>query len=589
MMRALLLSFLVMLAFVPATAQDRQFSVVGLQPGDASYGERILAFDSDVTIHTDSSMTVVETIRIRSEGNSIKRGIIREFPTTYKDDRGDTVEVDFNLVSVTRDGQKEPYQVDAVSNGLEIRIGDPDVTLRDGEHTYVITYKTAYQLGYFPEGDELYWNVTGTGWVFPIDLATATIRLPQGGKATRMAVYTGRQGSTDQNATIAEEQPGIVKARTNRPLGSYEGLTVIVQFPKGLVQEPGGASLFWRWLTSNLAALIGLVGALLAGLYMYSSWKKWGKDPERGTIIPLFEPPGRMEPAEARFLAEMGFDNKIFAAAIMNMAVKGAVTIEEDPGWFNKTFKLVRTGQGAEALSPIERAAYDQLFMLGDDIELKQANWQRIKAASEAMKSGLQIAHTGKSFHENTGTIAMGLGILALAGVGVWLTANDGLATWIGGGALVLGAIAVFALIQIMKAPTVAGQALRDQIDGFRMFLDTAEKERWEVLNPPDMTPQIYEKYLPFALALDVDHTWSETFEREMRIKEPNTDYNYRPRWYSGRNFSGIGAGALSNSIATAMTSAIASSSSPPGKKSGFSSGGGFSGGGGGGGGGRGW
>ena len=116
----------------------------------------------------------------------------------------------------------------------------------------------------------------------------------------------------------------------------------------------------------------------------------------------------------------------------------------------------------------------------------------------------------------------------------------------------------------LMKAPTREGQDLRDRVDGFRMFLDTAEKERWEVLNPPQMTPQLFEKYLPYALALGVDHTWSETFEREMRIQYPNENgYSYHPNWYSGRSFSGIGAGSLTRSLSTAMTSAISSSSSP--------------------------
>jgi uncharacterized membrane protein YgcG len=586
-MRALF-AFLLLLT-ATSFAQDTQFSVTGLAADRTSVGERILSFDSDVTINLDSSMRVIETIRIRSEGDSIKRGIIREFPTKYRDNRGDTVEVAFDLVSVTRDGNTETAQVDSVSNGVEIRIGDPDVLLTDGVHTYVITYDTNFQLGYFPEGDELYWNVTGNGWIFPIDLATATIRIPGGASSTRLDVWTGRDGSTAKNATIKETAPGVVTARTTAPLGSYAGMTIAVQWPKGIVQEPGGGAYLWRWLLSNVAALFGLASLAASGGLMVWAWRKWGRDPERGTIIPLFEPPDGIEPAEARFLGEMGFDNKIFAAAIVNMGVKGAVVIEEDPGWFSKTFKLKRTAEGSAALSPIERAAYDQLFLLGDEIELKQANWQRIKAAVDAMTGSLKIRHVGKSFHENSGAIFGGFGILALGGVLIWATADGGLAPWIGGGAVAAGVLVVGLFIQLMKAPTVEGQAMRDRIDGFRMFLDTAEKERWEVLNPPEMTPQLFEKYLPYALALDVDHTWSETFEREMRIKEPGDTYAYRPRWYSGRNFSGIGAGALSSSIASAMTSAISASSSPPGKKSGFGGGGGFSGGGGGGGGGRGW
>ncbi|BCW88473.1 hypothetical protein sos41_16130 [Alphaproteobacteria bacterium SO-S41] len=550
--------------------------------------ERIRSFDSDITVNKDSSLTIAETITVNVEGIDIRRGIIREFPTRYQDERGDDVDVGFEVVSVKRDGRDEPWQVDQVSNGVEVRIGDPDVLLNDGIHTYVITYRTTFQLGYFPEGDQLFFNVTGNGWVFPIDKASATVRLPAGARTTRLAVYTGAFKSKDTDATIAETSPGVVVARTTQKLGSHEGLTVVVEWPTGFVDKPSSGAVAWRWLTDNISALFGLIGLLGSGSFLYWAWTKWGRDPPRGTIIPLFSPPDNMEPAEARFLHDMGYDNKIFAAAIVSMAVKGAVKIAEDPGWFSKTFKLQRTGAGAELLSPMERAAYDQLFQGSDEIELEQKNWQRIKAANDSVKARLQLAHVGKNFTENTGSVFGGIGILILAGLGIWATAGNGIAPFVGGAAIAAGVVLAILFANWMKAPTVAGQAMRDRIDGFRMFLDTAEKERWEVLNPPDMTPQLFEKYLPYALALDVDHTWSQTFEREMRIHDPSGSYSYQPNWYSGRNFGGIGAGALSHSISNAMSSAISSSSSPPGKSSGFG-GGGFSGGGGGGGGGRGW
>ena len=554
-------------------------------------GERILSFDSDVTIHKDASITVVETIRVRSEGRDIRRGIIREFPTRYENENGDKINVGFELISATRDGGPERFQVDDVSNGVEIRLGDPDVMLTPGEHVYTLTYRTTFQLGFFEAGDELYWNVTGLGWVFPIDKATATIRLPEGARPTGLRLWTGGYGSTASNGVIEETAPGVVVARANVPLGPREGLTIAVQWPKGVVQEPGAADYFMRWLGGNMSALFGL-GGLAAGMgYLLYAWRRWGKDPAPGTVIPLFEPPDGMEPADARFLTQMGYDNKIFAAAIVNMAVKGAVTIEEDPGWFSKTFTLRRTGEAEDALSPAESHAFAALFSESDEIELKQANWERIKEANDALSGNLRDRHVGAAYKENYGPVIMTLGILALGGVAVFFTARGNLATGIGAGALGLGAVVSMFFFNLMKKPTAEGQSLRDRIGGFRMFLDTAEKERWEVLNPPQMTPQLFEKYLPFALALGVDHTWSQTFEREMRVSEPGRagEYHYSPRWYRGRDFAGVGAGGLVNTISNAMTGAISSSATPPGKSSGFSGRGGFSGGGGGGGGGRGW
>ena len=57
-------------------------------------------------------------------------------------------------------------------------LGDANVGLNPGEHTYSLRYRSDRQIGFFASRDELYWNVTGNGWAFPIDSASATVRLP---------------------------------------------------------------------------------------------------------------------------------------------------------------------------------------------------------------------------------------------------------------------------------------------------------------------------------------------------------------------------------------------------------------------------
>jgi hypothetical protein len=88
------------------------------------------------------------------------------------------VQVGFDVVDIQRDGRAEPWSTTYVSNGVSIRIGDKDVFLDDGDHTYQITYRTTRQIGFFQDFDELYWNATGNGWTFPIEHAQAIIRLP---------------------------------------------------------------------------------------------------------------------------------------------------------------------------------------------------------------------------------------------------------------------------------------------------------------------------------------------------------------------------------------------------------------------------
>ena len=136
----------------------------------------------------------------------------------------------------------------------------------------------------------------------------------------------------------------------------------------------------------------------------------------------------------------------------------------------------------------------------------------------------------------------------------------------------------------LLKAPTLRGRELLDRIEGFKMYLATAEKDRLNLLIPPvEKKPELFEKYLPYALALDVEQEWAEQFA-EMISRARTTRDAYRPGWYSGSSFAALGAGAFASSIGSSLSGAISSSSAAPG-----SNGGGGGSGGGGGGGGGGW
>ena len=158
------------------------------------------------------------------------------------------------------------------------------------------------------------------------------------------------------------------------------------------------------------------------------------------------------------------------------------------------------------------------------------------------------------------------------------------------------GAVVVFIVIgvvnalfhQLMKAPTLLGRKIMDQLEGFKLYLSVAEKDRLNLANPPKETPELFEKYLPYALALDVEQKWSERFASVLAAAQAGDGGTYHPMWYHGTSWSRLGAGGFANSLGSSFNSAISSSATAPGSSSG-SGGGGFSGGGGGGGGGGGW
>ncbi len=610
--------------------------------------ERITHFDSLITVENDGDLLVTETISVIAEGQQIKRGIYRDFPTKYTTDNGRKLIVGFELIEVKRDGKPEPHHITEQSNGVRIYIGDKNTYLEAGPYSYTITYRTNRQIGFFLDYDELYWNVTGNGWAFPIVKATATVHLPEGASILQHSVYTGPQGSKLSDGHATEQFSNRISFETTVPLAPKNGLTIAVSWPKGIVQEPDSVDNALFFIGDHLAEMAGLAGVLVLLLYYSVAWAGVGKDPDAGAVIPRFEPPPDFTPAASRFVMKMGFDNKAFTSAIVNMAVKNQLKIDDKEG----TFTLRKTNNGnQQPLSSGEARIMKQLFSRSDTIELKQSNHKRLRKAISAMKESIQTDFETMHFKRNSIYLLPGAAITLIIIVFIIITAQEKIAAvfmtvWLsfwtmgcyglflkvyngwkvafsqGAGILrkvgalfttlfavpfligliagnvflamttsVGSIVALFSALLIhiifyhlLKAPTVQGRRIMDQLEGFKMYLSVAEKERLNLFNSPQKTPELYEKFLPWALALEVEQQWSEQFSEI--LEKASREENYSPSWYhSSRPFT---SASLASSLGPSLSSTISSSSRSPGSSSG-SSGGGSSGGGGGGGGGGGW
>ena len=134
-----------------------------------------------------------------------------------------------------------------------------------------------------------------------------------------------------------------------------------------------------------------------------------------------------------------------------------------------------------------------------------------------------------------------------------------------------------------------------DQIEGFRQYLSVAEEDRLEHLNPPKKTPELFEKFLPYAIAVDCENTWAQRFAGVLAAAGVGAAVS---SWYSGDRMSTDSITSFTDRLGSTLPSTISSAATPPGSSGGGggsdfgssgSSGGGSSGGGGGGGGGSGW
>ncbi len=544
--------------------------------------ERINRFDVDIDVQTNGDIIVNEALTVTSEGNQIRRGILRLLPRYYSDD-GAKLPYAYRILSVTRDGAREPYATSTMDNALEVRIGDADVFLQNGQHIYEIRYRVKNQVRYFPTHDEVYWNATGNYWDFPIDAATATVTFPAGARFTDYQAYTGGLGESGSDYT--DNMTGSTLAfSTTRTLRSGEGLTVAVGVEKGLIDPPSSADQTRRWWQRNgslailLASLLGVFG------FSWRNFNKVGRDPVKGPVFPRYEPPAGYSPAAVHHIYYRSLSgHKALIATLMNLAIKGHLTIEAGK---KKETTLTRTPDAEKPvrLTPEDLKLETGLFRYdtAQTLTFGKTYDAKFTAAYMAFRAALSRAYGSAYFKWNAlytvmaVVLTIGAVILAITQATIW-------SWWHTATILALAALNGW-FMYLMPAPTRKGQAVRTEIEGFKLYMETAEKLQLNAVEvgseaPPPMTTERYETFLPYAVALGVEKPWTKHFERLI----PEEAAAYNPGWtnMSSGGFRNIGemTSGMVNTMSSGVSSAMPQSSSSSGSGGGGSSGGGGGGG----------
>lgn len=614
-----------------------------------SANEEIHSYHSDISVQQNGDIHVIETIQVQAENKQIRRGIYRDFPTIYKDQLGAVTRVGFKILSVKRDGVAEPFHTKNVSNGIRIYIGSSNIILTPGSYQYQIEYQTDRQIGFFDDYDELYWNVTGNGWNFPILMASANVTLPQQTNSPQIQLtgYTGRSGSKDQFLTHHPIDSQNFYFETTQPLNKREGLTIAINWPKGIVHEPNAEQKRAHFIEDNKHSLIAVTAVFSLLIFYFLVWLKVGKDPDKGVIHPLYQAPDGFSPASTRLISKMSYDNSCFTAAIVNMTINGLISIDKDS---SDDFIISKLKHKPSKLAAGEAVILQELFKSSEQITLTKSEHSRISKAIREHEVSLREDYEKQHFMTNKkyfvpgillsiaaiiyaitkipdeeiliSTIFIGIFslipfmviglsfrrylkkrktmsfikmIVQIASLGIFFfIASDIItamleqltsASW----PIVISLYLLIAINvlfeQWLKAPTLAGRKLLDKIEGFKLYLEVAEEDELKLSGQPEFNSDIYQAFLPYAIALGVDHAWSQKLERAIASGTVQPDFH--PTGFHHHN-SYHGFTGFSDSLSGSLDSAISSSSVAPGSSSG-SSGGGSSGGGGGGGGGGGW
>lgn len=376
----------------------------------ARSAEVIRDYRAEIRLEADGWLDVTETITVNAEGDQIKRGIFRDFPLYAENAAGRRIEVDFELLSVDRDGRPEPHHTESVSGGIRIYAGSADVFVARGQHTYVLRYRTARQIRYFEDHDELYWNVTGNGWLFPIQRASATVHLPNGAAPTDTAAFTGAYGDTARNARIGRNGDAIV-FETTRSLAQGEGLTVVVGIPKGIMAAPSSEQTFWWYLRDNAGSMIGVGGLVAVFLFYLRAWLRVGRDPDAGVMVPRWDPPDGISPALVNYIDNRGFSAggwTALSASALDLAVKGYVVLDD----LKNSIVIRRTDKVAASDLPSGQAnLLAAVGGPGGELVIDKANGVRVQDVGRRFREAIEKEHRGRYYQANRGYIIAGLAL----------------------------------------------------------------------------------------------------------------------------------------------------------------------------------
>jgi len=539
-------------------------------------------FDARIRVNRDASIDVTETITARFVGSY--NGLFRTIPVQYRTAQGLNWTLGVSLQSAQDDaGRNLRTETSRPSHYVKYKIWIPGAA--NATRTIVLRYRATNGLRFFDEHDELYWNVTGDEWEVPIRAASAVIELPPQTPGVRAIAYNGVYGATARDANVAIDGP-FVRITMPHALDYHEGVTAVVGWDKGVVAAPTAADRALATVSSNWPLLIPMAVFLLA----FAAWWRGGRDPRRRPIAVQYEPPAKMSPAEAGTLLDNSADMRDITATMVDLAVRGKLRIEEhqNPKLFGLfgggvEYTLHRLIKG-ESLAPHEAGVFDGVFDgRGDSVklsELKDEFYKKLPPIRDAIfdeltANGFYRSRPDKVKQKWIG-LAVGTGVLT-AIVGTYISKLTQLTPVPFIIAGLISAIIVLIFAQIMPARTESGTRALEQVLGFEEFLRRVESDNLKRVIIGH--PELFDKYLPYAMAFGVEQQFARAFEGI---------YTEAPRWYVGPSMMNFSVGHFSSSMSHMSSVAATTMSSSPRSSSGsgFGGGGGSGGGGGGGGGG---
>ncbi len=560
--------------------------ILGLPAWARSY--QVKRFNSNIHVGTNGSALVTEEITFAFSGSF--QGIYRNIPVEFPGPNGTNYSLFIKVNSVTDEsGSALKYEKHTSQGYLKLKVYVPGAV--NTNRTINIEYSIPDATKFFDDHDEFYWNVTGNDWEVPIDFASAALYFPPDASGQLRAQAFGGVYGSNQKEQCSVEGPAVT-CQTSGPLPMHGGLTVDVYVPQGILHKPSAFTRAAWFARSNPIVTL----PLWAFAVMFTLWWVKGRDPDpHMSIAPMYAPPDKMGPAEAGTLVMDRVEPRDITSVLVDLAVRGYIKIvEADHKGLLLSHKdyelhlLKDQGQWTD-LTDYERTMLQQVFEGGSMTHVSELR-NRFYTAVPLLKTQIMSALKRKGMYTLDPDSAAGLWVLGAIVVAApyavlqWLGAADffsGISSAVA--AIAIAVVVLFLFGKELTAKSLLGAKTRIQILGFEEFMNRVDADRLK-----RMPPDTFEKFLPYAMALGVEHRWAKAFNGI--VQNPPSWYQSSTGFGPGNAFNSYlfinSLGAMTQTTSAAFVAAPRSSSSSSGWSGGGSSSGGFSGGGFGGGGG---
>ncbi len=503
-----------------------------------SADEKIVTFDSKITITKENKAIVTETIGY-DLGSTGHHGIYRDIPIDYRDGKDTYYVTAKHLGTTDETGQNVQAETSESDGNYRIRLGDPDVGTLTGLHIYKINYEISPIIT--KQGGKPFLNidVVGTGWQVPIVSAKVQISLEEGSDFSNVKCFVGVQGSTKQ-CIDPTDAPTNTLYYTAAELNPYEGVTINANLPDDFVTEylqPNQERpVDWTEILLGLGVfLIATFSALVVFFVLFLRWWRARVKRKKQIVVAQYEPPVGLSPAQIGHLEDDSSSMAEVTATLIDLAVRGYIKITQQPktgigGIFGGNEYVLTALKPTLDLEASQSSLCSAFFNGNNEVKLNDLDRTVMAAEITSFKNSTKKILEDKGFYEKSGNL-LEKGTLSELGAKEWAL-----------------------------------------VEGFKLYLNVVEKDRIAFTDAPEKTPERFNKLLPYAIALGVEKQWAKQFE--------GIDVAQSATWYSGQNVAAFSAATLISDLNSGFSSAVSSNTSV--SSSGGSSGGGFSGGGGG-------